>query len=64
MEVGAAGRAALSTDPEGRPIRHWHSSVLAAHTPGFSAAVDEGTDEHERYEAAEERQRNRGNFNG
>ncbi|MGW1785300.1 TIGR04222 domain-containing membrane protein [Streptomyces sp. NPDC002143] len=37
---------------------------FAAHTPGFSAAVDEGTDERQRNKAAEEQQRNRTNFNG
>ncbi|KUO04946.1 TIGR04222 domain-containing membrane protein [Streptomyces sp. DSM 15324] len=37
---------------------------FAAHTPGFSAAVDEGTAERLRNEAAEERQRTRGNFIG
>lgn len=37
---------------------------FAAHTPGFSAAVDEGTGERRRNVAAEELQRTRGNFIG
>jgi uncharacterized protein (TIGR04222 family) len=37
---------------------------FASHTPGFSAAVDEGTGERRRNEAAEEWQRNRTAFNG
>ncbi|WP_327732334.1 TIGR04222 domain-containing membrane protein [Streptomyces sp. NBC_00487] len=37
---------------------------FASHTPGFSAAVDKGTDEGEQNKAAEERQRSRTDFNG
>ncbi|MEU1177826.1 hypothetical protein ABZ464_09270 [Streptomyces sp. NPDC005820] len=37
---------------------------FAAHTPGFSAAVDEGTGERRQYEAAEERQRTWNTFIG
>ncbi|MFC8433304.1 TIGR04222 domain-containing membrane protein [Streptomyces sp. NPDC057253] len=37
---------------------------FAAHTPGFSAAVDQGTGERARNVAAEELQRTRGNFTG
>ncbi|WP_328834727.1 TIGR04222 domain-containing membrane protein [Streptomyces europaeiscabiei] len=39
-------------------------SHFASHTPGFSAAVDEGTAARERNKAAEEQSRNRTNFNG
>ncbi|MFJ9250853.1 hypothetical protein [Streptomyces sp. NPDC101776] len=37
---------------------------FASHTPGFSAAVDEGTDKRRQNEAAEELRRSRTNFNG